>query len=81
VVASTWQFLAGLDWRFLVDVLSALLTPDIAGITVWIAYQQMKTTRMRLNFEQYERRLEIYKALDAFYGEIATHGKPHMRWF
>jgi hypothetical protein len=58
----------------MVDVLSALLTPMIAVVAVWIAYQQLKTNKTRLNLEQYDRRLAIYKALDAFYAEVGVHG-------
>ena len=44
------------------DWLSALLTPVIAAIAVYIAYQQWRTNRRRLELDPYDRRLRIYQA-------------------
>lgn len=73
--------MAGTDWQILtvnprtvVDVLSAALTPMIGIATAYIAYQQWRTNKIRLDLELYDRRLAIYKAVDAFYGEIGTLG-------
>ncbi len=44
------------------DWLSALLTPVIAAIAVYIAYQQWRTNRRRLELDLYDRRLRIYQA-------------------
>ena len=46
---------------FIIDVFSALLTPVIAGVAVYIAWQQWKTNRQRLNLDRYDRRLHIYE--------------------
>jgi hypothetical protein len=43
-----------------------LLTPVIAAITTYIAYQQWKTNRDKLNLDRYERRLEVYKEVVRF---------------
>jgi hypothetical protein len=48
-----------------VDILSALLTPAIAFIALYIAYQQHKINQQRLRHETYERRLKVYKAVQA----------------
>ncbi len=44
----------------LIDVFSALLTPVIAAIAVYVAYQQWQTNRRRLQLDLYDRRLRIY---------------------
>jgi hypothetical protein len=69
-----WQFLIGLDPKWIVDLLSALLTPTIACVTVYIARQQWRVNKMRLDFDLYDSRLKIYKAVDEFYAESMTHG-------
>lgn len=38
-----------------------LLTPIIGIITTYIAWQQWKTNRNKLNLDRYERRLQVYK--------------------
>jgi hypothetical protein len=43
-----------------VDVLKALLTPLIAAIAAYIAWQQWSTNRNKLRHELFERRFEIY---------------------
>ena len=57
-----------------IDVLSGLLTPLIALIAVYIAYQQYRTNSLRLRHEVYERRLRVYKAVQAFLSEIMREG-------
>jgi hypothetical protein len=47
--------------EYVIDILTALLTPVIAVITVYIAYQQWKTYQQRLNLARYERRLQVYE--------------------
>jgi len=44
-----------------VSVLSALLTPLIAIITTYIAWQQWKGNQLKLKMDRYERRLRIYQ--------------------
>lgn len=50
----------------LLRVLQGLLTPVIAGIACYIAWQQWKTNRDKLNLDRYEKRLEIYKEVVRF---------------
>jgi hypothetical protein len=45
----------------LISILSALLTPVIACITVWIAYRQWQDNHLRLKRENYERSLKVYQ--------------------
>lgn len=40
---------------------TALLTPAIACITTYIAWQQWRTNHQRFKFERYDRRLRIYE--------------------
>jgi len=44
-----------------VEILSALLTPVIAIIAVYIAYRQYQIEKSKLNLELYDRRLHIYE--------------------
>jgi hypothetical protein len=44
-----------------VSVLNALLTPLIAVITTYIAWQQWKGNQLKLKMEGYERRLRVYQ--------------------
>ena len=45
----------------LVELFKALLTPLIAIVATYIAWQQWKTNQQKLNFERYDRRLRIYE--------------------
>lgn len=59
------------DW---VDILSALLTPVIAFFGSVIAFQQYKINKSHLQHELYERRLRVYKAVQAFLLDILRSG-------
>lgn len=39
----------------------ALLTPLIAAIAAYIAWQQWKTNQQKLNLDRYDRRLRVYE--------------------
>jgi len=54
--------------------LSAGLTPLIAVVMTYIAYQQWRTNKSRLTHELYDRRLTVFKAVRAFYGEMGDAG-------
>ncbi len=43
------------------EISKALLTPVIAIVATYIAWQQWKTNRQKLNLERYDRRLRIYE--------------------
>ena len=62
---------AGKDWT---EYFSALLTPIIAILALYIAYQQHKINKQRLKHELYERRLEVFKAVKVFLSEIVQKG-------
>jgi hypothetical protein len=42
------------------EILKSLLTPLIAIVATYIAWQQWKTNRQKLNLERYDRRLRVY---------------------
>jgi hypothetical protein len=69
-----WELLAEINPRTVVDVLEAALTPVIAVVTVLIAYNQWRVNKIRLDVDLYDRRLAVYKAVDAFYEEVGKHG-------
>ncbi|EJG2373267.1 hypothetical protein [Vibrio parahaemolyticus] len=59
------------DW---VATMSALLVPVLTVIGIYIAYQQFVINKQRLNHETYERRLEVYKAIQLHLSRIAQEG-------
>lgn len=59
----------------LVDVLSALLTPVIALLAVYIAWQQYKIQHRSYNGQMYERRREVFKAFMAYLSQVMRDGK------
>lgn len=44
-----------------IEISKALLTPVIAIVATYIAYQQWQTNRQKLNLERYDRRLRVYE--------------------
>lgn len=58
-----------------VDALSAFLTPTIALIAIYIAFQQHRINKQRLRHETYERRLNIYKVVQKHLSIILREGK------
>ena len=49
------------DIELAIDILKALLTPTIAVVAVYIAYQQWKTNQQKLIWARYDRRLHVYE--------------------
>jgi len=47
----------------LIEIFKGLLTPVIAIVATYIAWQQWQTNKQKLNFEKYERRLRVYEEL------------------
>jgi hypothetical protein len=50
-----------MDLEQLVEIASAALTPVIAIIATYIAWQQWQTNRQKLVMERYDRRLRVYE--------------------
>lgn len=63
--------LNGKNW---IEILSALLTPVIAVIAVYVAWQQYKINKLRLRHELYERRLRVHKTVQIFLSDILRNG-------
>lgn len=57
------------------QVLSALLTPLIAVLAAYIAWQQWRTNHLRLRHELFDRRYALYERIAAFMAEIIARGK------
>jgi hypothetical protein len=58
------------------QILQALLTPVIAGIAVYIAWQQWKVNERKLALDQYERRLRIYQGVISILTLVLRDFKP-----
>ena len=59
-----------MTWQTAVAIFSALLTPFIAIIATYIAWQQWQGNRQKLRFDQYEKRLRIYQEVVKMLGLI-----------
>lgn len=58
-----------------VEIFSALLTPLIAILATYIAWQQYKLQHSAFNVQMYERRYTVFKAFMSFLAEIMREGK------
>ena len=60
------------------QILQGLLTPVIAVIAVYIAWQQWRVNERKFEFDQYERRLRVYQAVIAFLSCVHGNLKPEI---
>ncbi len=67
---------SGQDGTSMLELLTALLTPLIAAIAVYIAYQQWQTNRRRLDVDLYDRRLRIYETVTKYISAVLTTLHP-----
>ena len=58
-----------------VEIFNALLTPLIALLAVYIAWQQYKVQHRTFNVQIYERRYIVFKAFMSFFADIMREGK------
>jgi len=58
-----------------VEIFSALLTPLIAIVVAYIAWQQYRVQRKMFNRQMYERRYVVFKAYMSFLVDIMRDGK------
>lgn len=59
----------------LVEISKALLTPIIAVVTTYIAYQQWKINRQKLFLDLYDRRLKVYEEVRQILGMVARDAR------
>lgn len=63
-------------WKPVIDAAGIIVIPLVAGGAVtYVAWQQYRTNRQRLRFEQYDRRLRVYKAVTGFLAQIIEQEK------
>lgn len=60
-----------IDWLLVIEVLKALLTPVVAAVATYIAWQQWKTNALKLKLDRYDRRLRIYEEVKRILSLIA----------
>lgn len=58
---------------------SGLLTPVIAGIAVYIAWQQWQGNRLKLALDRYDRRLRVYMRVVEFLSLTLRDFKPEVQ--
>jgi hypothetical protein len=66
-----------MTFKEVVYVFNALLTPVIAGTTVYIAWQQYQVSCLTLRKDLYEKRLRVYQVFMSYLSEIVRDGKVH----
>lgn len=59
----------------IIEISKALLTPVIAIVATYIAYQQWQTNRQKLNLERYDRRLHVYEEVIKILSIISRDAK------
>jgi hypothetical protein len=57
----------------LATVSAALLTPTLAVVAAYVAYQQYRINKSRFAQELYEKRLRVYKSLRCFLKDLACN--------
>jgi hypothetical protein len=57
-----------------VQILGGMLTPVIAVVAVYIAWQQHKTARDKLKLDLFDRRYKVYRGLMDLFACVATEG-------
>jgi hypothetical protein len=60
----------------MIETLKGLLTPLIAVITAYIAWQQWKTNERRFKLDRYDRRFRVYKDVIEFIALACQDFKP-----
>ena len=76
MVMSTCQWFApdSLSFEFAKGLPAAFAAIVIGAIAAWIAFQQWRVTRAKLNLDLFERRLSIYRATDKYLLESLSGG-------
>lgn len=62
-------------YKLVLETFTALMTPTVAIIAVYIARQQWKLAAERYRHELYDRRLAVFQAVRMHFGSIIREGK------
>ncbi len=62
----------GRDW---IDIFTALLTPTIAVLGAYIAWQQWRTNRNKLKIDLFDKRHQVFENIKKFIASILTSGR------
>jgi hypothetical protein len=63
----------------ILQIFQGFLTPVVAAIAVYIAYQQWQTNERKLKLDTYDRRLRVYRRLTEFLDLTTRDFKPDPR--
>lgn len=63
-----------MDTCSIIDILKGLLTPLIALIAVWIAYQQRTINKNKLKLDLFEKRYDVYINVSFIIATALSHG-------
>ena len=63
-----------MTFKELIELFCAFLTPIISFTTVYIAYQQWKTNKQKLDFDRYDRRIRIYEEVQKILSVVIQDG-------
>jgi hypothetical protein len=59
----------------IIEASKALLTPVIAIVAVYVAWQQLNANRRKLKLDLFEKRYAIFEKIGEFIGSILTSGR------
>lgn len=60
------------DW---VPLLTSLMTPLIAGIAIYVAWQQWRTNRQKLKLDLFDKRFAIFQSTRTFLSTVLRDGR------
>lgn len=58
----------------IIELSKALLTPVVAVVAAYVAWQQLKTNRRKLKLDLFDRRYVVFEKIGEFIGSILTSG-------
>ena len=59
----------------IIELSKALLTPVIAVVAAYVAWQQLKTNRRKLKLDLFDRRYAVFEKISELIGSVLTSGK------
>jgi len=66
-----------IDWPIIAEFLKQAMTPLIAIIATYIAYQQWNTNKQKLILDRYDRRLKVYEEVVQILSIIIQTARPN----